>query len=444
MDVNVLLRGQSNAIWLAEAQGWSGAGKLIGEVERLLGFDGVNDRVNLVYERADQDAATARAGTALIGDWLEPEGNSWRLDEGERGLLNAVAQLPTAQRDDPTAVVWLHSEDDSRDWSLTAARWESAVRFEAAALREALGQGAETTPYLFVSAHPYWGNGQAHQEIRTAMETLAADPAFNARIGARALDVNLDRDDLDGNAATRDFGGPHLADSDALLLAGRMARAVAEEFAAYAKPGSPLALAGGQIDDQGPQVVAAEQVAADQLLLTVRFDAASTLVAPDAVAAAGTGWSVRSASGAAEGEAASLAGPEQVLVTFDKPLPADGEVFYGWGYGRLAGPDGSGQGHALYDDQGMPIWVQADGLAIGTAPPALPAAPAMVPSPIATPPVPPPEAAVPPPEQVPLAPMPVVPAAEPASFVSPAPQAAPAGASLSELMAWAAGSDPWG
>jgi hypothetical protein len=369
LNINLLLRGQSNAFWLAEAEGGAGARKLIAEAERLLGFDGVNDRLNLVYERVNEGAATVRGNTALIGDWLEPDGTSWRIGEGERGLLNAVAGLPQEQRDDPTIVLWLHSEYDSRDPFLTAARWESAVRFEAATLREALGQSAENTPYVFVSAHPYWGDNQAHQEIRVAMEGLAADPAFNARVGARALDVDLDRDNTDGNIVTRDFGGPHISDADALLIAGRLARAMAEEFAAYAKPGSPLAVAGGQLDDQGPQVVAAEQVAANQLLLTVRFDQATTLVVPDAVAAAGIGWSVRGATGTVEGRSVELAGPGRLLVSFDGALPAGGELFYGWGYGRLAAPDGSGRGHAVYDDQGVPIWVQADGLAIGAGAP---------------------------------------------------------------------------
>jgi Ca2+-binding RTX toxin-like protein len=42
-------------------------------------------------------------------------------------------------------------------------------------------------------------------------------------------------------------------------------------------------------------------------------------------------------------------------------------LFYGAGYGRLAGADGSGRGNAVYDTAGLPIWVAAGGLALPDA-----------------------------------------------------------------------------
>ena len=89
------------------------------------------------------------------------------------------------------------------------------------------------------------------------MEALAADPAFNARIAARALDINAARDDLDGNYPTAEYGGAHISTEDALLIALRSAKTIAEDWSAYAKPGSPVWLAGGDIPDVGPRVAAA-------------------------------------------------------------------------------------------------------------------------------------------------------------------------------------------
>jgi hypothetical protein len=53
-----------------------------------------------------------------------------------------------------------------------------------------------------------------------------------------------------------------------------------------------------------------------------------------------------------------------LLLTFGSALPAGGKLYYGYGYGRLAGPDGSGRDHAIYDNEGMPIHVDAHGLAV--------------------------------------------------------------------------------
>ena len=51
MDVNILVRGQSNAILMMEAGGFAGQAALQSEVSRLLGFDGVTDRVTIIYDR---------------------------------------------------------------------------------------------------------------------------------------------------------------------------------------------------------------------------------------------------------------------------------------------------------------------------------------------------------------------------------------------------------
>ncbi len=338
-------------------------------MEALLGFDGVTDTVNIHYERAAGDGDnTVFSGTAFIGDWLADNGaGGWQVRPAEQGLLDFIAEIPAEERAEPTAVVWLHSEYDSKDWTLTPERWASAVRHDAGLVRDAFDRDAGDLPYLFVSAIPYWGTDPGHQAIRVGMEALADDPGFNAAIAARAHDLDMSNDDVDGNGQTREYGGPHMSAGDAELLAGRIARALAQEWAEHAKPGSPVALAGGQVADLGPEVIAAAPAGPSQLLLTVAFDAASRLLPLDPDAAIGEGWSVRPAEGGTwrKATAVELVGVNQLRVTFDGPVEAGDLLHFGHGYGRLSGADGGGHGNAVYDDAGLPIWVQARGLPIG-------------------------------------------------------------------------------
>jgi hypothetical protein len=369
VNLNVLLRGQSNAFYLGEFNG--GAQAMIRRVEALLGFDGVNDRVTLQYASGPDGNVTVAGGTGFLNDWLEPRNgnwnNGWQVDRLEQSLLNFIGDLGGAQKAQPTAVVWLHSEYDSRRTDLTPAEWESAVRFDASLVRDAYGQSAASLPYLFVSAIPYFlGTDQGHQAIRIGMENLAADPGFNARIAARALDTDMSLDDLDNNPQRVDYGGPHQSFTDGTQTGERIALSLAQTWAQYAKPGSPVAQAGGAVNDLGPQVVAAGLAGANQVAVQVGFDAAQNLRALDADAAAGVGWSAigNGAGTRVEATSAQLTGTDTLLLTFGSPLPANAKLYYGYGYGRLDGDNGAGQGNAVYDNAGMPIWVAARGLAV--------------------------------------------------------------------------------
>jgi len=369
MNLNIVVRGQSNAIFLMELNGWAGAGALTQEVSRLLGFNTTGDTVSLIYDPHNTGRGTAFGATSLIGDWLEPRNGDWRQgwvnDSLEWAILNRLNDLPASQKDDPTAIFWLHSEYDSSRSNLTAEEWASAVRHDAQQVRQILGQGAGTTPYLFASAMPYnGGSDTGHQAIRRGMEQLAADGSFNGHIAVRMQDIDADLDNYDGNPFTSEFGGGHIDEVDAAQTVARAARSIAEAFAAYARPGSPVALAGGNLADEGPQVFVAQKVGPNQLRVDVRHDQASGFLALDADAAAGVGWSVRGPSGTVNGRGAQILDGDTLLLTFSGEVPADGRLYYGYGYGRLAGAGGDGRGNAVYDNQGLPIWVRADGLAV--------------------------------------------------------------------------------
>lgn len=368
MELQILIRGQSNAILFAESESYAAIGRLTSEVQRLLGFDGVSDRVEVIYDRGGDQRGTAHGGTAFLGEWMQagPDG-AWSQTPLGTGLLRSAAELksPAAAT---TSVLWLHSEYDSSDANLDIGQWMAAVRQDAAVLRGALGGDAASVPYHFVSAHPYGaGTAEGHQTIRAGMEALAADPAFNARIAARALDIDASLDDLDGDWRTVDYGGPHITPDDALLIAVRAARAIAEDWSAYAKPGSPVFLAGGDIADVGPRVVAAERTGADTLRLLVAQDQGGAFAPLDPDAARGLGWTASGPGSAPVAAVSATAqGPNTIDLAFSGPLPdAGGVLHYGWGYGRLAGAGAPGRGNAITDESGLPIWTPAAGVAIG-------------------------------------------------------------------------------
>ena len=368
MQLEILVRGQSNAVLFAEGERYAALGRLKSEVERLLGFDGVADTVRVLYARGEDARGTAHAGTAFLGDWMERGADgAWSPLPKGLGLLRSAAEMrdPAASA---TAVLWLHSEFDSFRADLDVGEWTSAVRQDAALLRGALGGDAASVPYHFVSAHPFGaGTPQGHQAIRAGMEALSADPAFHARIAARALDTDSSLDDLDGDWRTTDYGGPHLTQADSMLIADRAARTIAEDWSAYSRPGSPVWLAGGDIADTGPRVAAAERTGPDTLRLTVAQDAAGGFAPLDADAARGFGWAVSGAGTApVAARSAAVLGPDTIDLAFVGPLPeAGGVLHYGWGYGRLADPNGPGRGNAIYDDTGLPIWTPVGGVPIG-------------------------------------------------------------------------------
>jgi hypothetical protein len=100
-----------------------------------------------------------------------------------------------------------------------------------------------------------------------------------------------------------------------------------------------VAQAGGVVNDLGPQVVAARLAGANQVAVQISFNAAQSLRTLDADAAAGVGWSAigNGADTRVNATSAQLTGTDTLLLTFSSPLPADAKLYYGYGYGRLAG-----------------------------------------------------------------------------------------------------------
>jgi hypothetical protein len=382
MELNVLLRGQSNADLLTMSSDWP---TIATTVEQLLGFDGVTNTVNLLASsNSGSNNNTIDGGTAFIGDWVQPASGGWQSgwanNTYETGLLNYINALPAAEKAAPTAVVWLHNEYDSTNPALTTAEWMSAVQFDAEEVRQALGQSAVTVPYMFVNAIPYGGGSPlgsyqiaaVNQAIKVGMQTLAASATFDAVVGVQADDVNMDGTYYNIVRNPGDYGGPHFSSSDANLIDARIARAVAQTFAQYALPGSPIA--SGQFDAFGPQATAAQKVGTNQVVVTATLDHASLSAVLSADAAAGLGWSILDGSQTILATAAQVTDATHVLVTFAGTVPTDStaRLYYAFGYGRLGTGEGdAGQGNAIYDTQQMPIYTAATGVPIAAGVPCL-------------------------------------------------------------------------
>ena len=363
MLLDIVLRGQSNAAYLAELDGGAALGTLAGQVEGLLGLDGVNDRVQVIYDRDEQGGETVYPATAFLGEWVEKGAQGWASAEYQQGFLQEMQDYRASGMGDATALLWMHSEYDSRDPNLSAADWAKAVRGDAGLVQATLGR---EVPYLFVAAHPFGdGTDTGHQAIRAAMEALSVDPSFNARIAARAPDIDASLDDTDGNWSTTDYGGGHIAPIDAQLIANRAARVVAEQWAGYAKPGSVVASQQGDIASDGPQVVMATRIAADAVQVDVRHDGTSGFAPISEGAAGGLGWSLHNADGQvlAATDTAVL-DADSLLVRFDSAVPEGAVLHYAYGIGRVAEPNGPGLGNAVMDPTWLPVWTPAQGVAV--------------------------------------------------------------------------------
>jgi autotransporter passenger strand-loop-strand repeat protein len=348
-------------------------------------------------------------------------------EDGQYSLMNAVltylaqtvASDPSLSTQ-PTVILDLHNESDSENPFLNTSIWLDALNLEASSIRAVLGQSAANVPYAFVNAipfpeEPFAPASQAQvdeneQAIRLGMESLSSTPAFNGFIAAQISDVDQDYQAL-GDGAWHLSSGSTVVNGvtlgaeynpqnndlyDDYVLEQRLALSLADEFSASALAGSPVAdqvkNTGSLFDDTGPLVTGAATVAGspDELLLTVKqFDAATGFEGSLSTDAAnGVGWSIRtSATGSnsqlvATATSATIINSSEVLLTFNTAVPASSTghlLFYGWGGERIApagtpntttdgynGTTYNGEGAAIYDQNGEPIYTNAAGVLIGS------------------------------------------------------------------------------
>jgi Ca2+-binding RTX toxin-like protein len=383
MDLNILIQGQSNAYYVY-ADGL--ATQLAAEVERLLGFDGEHDRVTVL----GGPGVSAISGTPFLPgglasatnpSWLNATGtpaHPWRDGPEQSTLDGYLASLPPRQRAAPTAIVWLHNESDGFNPQITPGEWSSGVAYAIRENRAALGLAAENSPAFFVFV-PYDAGpsllgplleGSVGQSIKLGLQALIDDPDFRGAWGAQAGDADM-------NGTDPFYGGMHMGRADLAATAHRLALAIADQFASYARPGSVVTHGG--VDWTGPSVTDASLVAdrPNAVLARLSVPADGGMLQPlSDTAAQGAGWTIQDGPTALFATAADLQPDGSVLISFAEPVPtaATARLFYGYGGGRIApaaallapGPRQiAGRGAAIYDGNQMPLQAPSDGLALG-------------------------------------------------------------------------------
>ena len=208
-DLNVLIRGQSNAQLFDQ---YGGDDALKAELQKAL--PGVN--INII----DGDGKTEFSATAFT---------TWDTDGQQQKMTDYLKSLPAETRDNETITVWMHNEYDQKIDGLTTAQWKQEVQTDAAAVRDIFDhQTAASTPYLFVPIrYPYGGSFPA---IRQGMEELSADPAFNAKISWAAYGSNIT---MAGGPETGS-NGSHMTSADAAVIGRDMATPVLDLYHAIA------------------------------------------------------------------------------------------------------------------------------------------------------------------------------------------------------------------
>jgi hypothetical protein len=383
-NINILVEGQSNAAAFFE---YGGRAILRERVRKLLGLHD-DQTITMLGE----PNTTVWSGVGLIESLHEPpawlsamQNGGWRDNDMQTDVLSLIRKLPAGVRASPTAMLWLHNETDSLNPHLTRMAWESAIRHVIDEQREALGQSATTTPLDFVyvpsdcptRCMEISGKGaESVQTLKAGFEDLSRDATFNAQIGAQIGDA-----DMDGLGGTS-LGGLHFDSDDVKTLALRLSTAMANQLWKYAQPGSPAATAKGALPFKGPEVVEAFRKDPHILAISLRFESERDGLLPlSGWAAQGAGWRIRDGKTVIYCDTAHVE-LGKLQLSFPVPIPSGktARLYYGWGSGRIAAerPLGvsrtraPGRHAAVYDTNGLPVFVPASGVAIDDTHPRLP------------------------------------------------------------------------
>lgn len=368
-DAAILIEGQSNAFLL-----WrDGAGRLRRGVEALLGFDGIAHRIAVLggagHSTWSATSLVPRDGQPAAGTWLAGDARKgWRPGALEGALdtyLRGVA--PSLGAAAPLVIVWAHNESDSLNLALTPETWAGAVRFAIDDARRALGRTAPAE-ILWVPFDNYGALRVSHldrfaQRLRIGFQALAATSGADVHLAASIGDS-----DMDGPPETPGpYGGMHFGAGDIAQAADRLALAIANRLAALARPGSAEARAPGRLPEAGRTVTSVRRAAPDALMVRT-----PVLRALSPAASAGAGWSAVLGKTLVPAVRVTPM-PGGLLIRFAGPLPTGGRLYYGYGGGRIfpGGPPAyapdphlaPGRGAAILDANGLPLTMQAEGLA---------------------------------------------------------------------------------
>uniref|UniRef100_UPI001F4327F6 hypothetical protein n=1 Tax=Falsiroseomonas oryziterrae TaxID=2911368 RepID=UPI001F4327F6 len=212
MTVNVLVRGQSNALLFSDRGGLWG---MVAELEQQLGTD-----INPIFGWGDYNTPTINSGTAFT---------AWDTGGQQATMIDALRALPDEVKANPTITLWMHNEYDQSS-GVSTEEWMREVRADAELVRDALGQDAATTPYVFVPVkYPYGDLTAVHE----GMKALVADGSFNASLTDAALSLQM------AGGPEAGTGSSHMSDAEAKAL-GSMLDAVLAPIVQALEAGAPV------------------------------------------------------------------------------------------------------------------------------------------------------------------------------------------------------------
>ena len=320
MDVNILLRGQSNALIFAD----SGAAQAL--ADKLSAATGAT--VHLIDSYGSNGDNTIYSGTEFLTQWM----NGTQAGDLEQSLLNYVRNQSADIKDNPTLELWMHNESDQKNSSNFSGDWWKTV-YEAnhAMVEQAFGHSVTTE---FVPIRYNWGN---IDPIVDGMKAAVAD-GQSAGIDWSAYD--LAKMDWSGTPNTE-----HMSANDAYVIADALAKDLAPLVSALAG-GDSTGPVTGPVDPE--PVALSAGTGADALVLKISQDAyqgdAHYTVSVDGQQIGGT-FAAAASHAAGQSDTLTLkgdwaAGEHQVAVHFlddawggtaatDRNLYVDGAAFNG-------------------------------------------------------------------------------------------------------------------
>lgn len=371
MNINLIGISQSNMALLygGNVMSWIAAkvSADIGVQVNLYGGPGLT-----AYAGTEQLAG----GYATQPNWINYDGSQFTPAAIQSSVDSYLSTVPAAGH---TVVVYAFNETLSQNNTIDTATIEQMMVWQKAQTEAALGTHVsyafDYVPYNFPSnaAANLYGTGGLQvlglmttaQHIREAEQTLAAQKSFDAvTIANQAVDMNAQYV-WDTGQTNQGYGGLHYSPSDLRSIASSIVAALDHQLAAYAQPGSPVALAGKGFDWKGPAAISATRAGARTL--DVQISSKFGINPLSAAAQQGAGWAVENSNGdIIYADHASLVGTDLHL-TFISPIPAGDRLVYGAVDGRIALPGQPGLGAGVYDNNDLLLRVPAQGLHIRPA-----------------------------------------------------------------------------
>ncbi len=248
MDLNLLLRGQSNALLFADT---GGAQALADKLEAATGHN-----IHLLASYGSGSDHSIFSGTEFLTQWM----NGTQAGPLEQGLLNYIQGQSADIKDNPTLELWMHNESDQKmSGGFSGDYWKTVYEANHDMVEQAFGHSVTTE---FVPIRYNWGN---IGPILDGMKAAVAD--------GTAAGIDMSAYDL----AKMDWGGTpdteHMCANDAHVIADALAKDLAPLVKAMAEgAGVPSQPANPATPPPGPVALEAG-TGPDSLVLKISQDA---------------------------------------------------------------------------------------------------------------------------------------------------------------------------